>query len=150
MTVKHDIALLAKLLNKVPEEILQQSLSCYVNHVLSRELRVTYMNFIEAVALTAPDAGDDTTAAKRYRIAPKSAGMSFNPKKTRGGIVVALKGREDFTREDFRQVVAEVMSWNAKTSTFGISTKFRTLDDADRAWWGTLKGRDKLVEEVPA
>lgn len=148
MTAKHDIALLAKLLNKTPEEILQQALSCYANHVLSRELRATYMNFIEAVAQSAPPDAGEKAAAKRYRIAPKSVGMSFNPDKTRGRIVAALKGRHEFTREDFRQVVAEVMSWKSATLTFGINTKFSSLDDADRAWWGTLKSRDKLVEEV--
>jgi hypothetical protein len=143
--VKHDIGLIAKLLNKSPEDILQSSLACYVEHSLASDLRRTYLDFINAVSRTSP-AHVEHEVAKRYRVAPKVQGMNFNPNKTRGRLVAALKQRHDFVREDFRQVVAEVMSWKPATATFGISTKFATLDDADRAWWGTLKGRDKLIE----
>lgn len=143
--MKHDLTLLAKLLNRTQDEILSDSLTCYVKHVLKPELRTVYTNFIEAIALTAPE--EEQSLPKRYRLSPKVAGMSFNPDKTRGGIISALSKRINFTREEFRQVVSEVMSWKPATRSFGIKTKFPSLDDADRAWFGTLKSRDRLIEE---
>ena len=59
-----------------------------------------------------------------------------------------LMQRAGFSRNEFRSVVAAAMKWSAASSAFGIKTKFRDLNEAERAWWNTLKGRDKLIGEI--
>jgi hypothetical protein len=146
MPIKQDVSVLAKLLNQTPDEILGAALSSYVDHVLDPKLRTIYNNFMEAASRATPN---ETKAVKpRFRISSKGSAMTFLPGKTKGRIMSELKNRIEFTREEFREAVARAMSWQPATGAFKISTKFHDLDAADRAWWGTLKGKDKIIEEA--
>jgi hypothetical protein len=146
MSKKHDVTLLARLLGKTQEEVIDEALDCYVKHAVPPAIRSPYNNVMDVLAQTAPNHNGNGSAAERYRLSEKATGLTFNPDKTRGRIMSRLRELPHFGREEFRQVVATAMAWNPTTSKFGISTKFQTLDEADRAWWGTFKGRDKFIQ----
>jgi hypothetical protein len=150
MHMRHDLELLEKLLCKRSEQIIQDALDCYVLHVLSHEQRDVYSRFLEmSNGVGAPQAGHSTAGVARFSVAPKAKDVRFSPHKTRGSIMLSLMSKGAFTRADFRSAVTSAMKWNSDSKKFAIPTRFPDLDQAERAWWGTLKGRDKLIREEP-
>lgn len=147
--MKHDVGTLEKLLNTPHEKILEEALDCYVERGLPKDVKEVYLRFLEiANAHGANNNPTQNGSDERYKSAKSAAATRFNSAKTRGRIMLDLMSRTDFSRDEFRKVVAQAMKWDQASGAFGIQTKFRTLDEAERAWWHTLKGRDKLIIEV--
>jgi hypothetical protein len=71
--------------------------------------------------------------------------MQLNLNTINGRILNELRSVKHFTRTDFTTAVAKAMRWDAARRQFGIDSKFADLATADKGWWGTLKGKEKLV-----
>ena len=147
----NDISLLKKLLNKSSEdEIVEDAVTYYVDHGLPPQVRDVYRKFLDVAASNQPaleTSNNGHGGDVQFVVVREARDMRFNPTKTRGRIMQDLMNHEKFTRAYFRGLVAAVMGWSSAAKKFSISTKFRSLDEAERAWWNTLKGRDKLITE---
>ncbi len=144
----NDLTILKKLLNKRSEdEVVEEAVNFFVDHGIPTHIRDVYRKFLEISEgnRQSPGTPTGTMPVGVYRVVPEAKAMRFGETKTRGRIMLELMRREQFTRADFRAVVASVMGWDEQSKKFAIRTKFRSLDEAERAWWGTLKSRDKLI-----
>jgi hypothetical protein len=85
----------------------------------------------------------------KYKLSDRAA-RSKKLHTSRGRILAELRKQIPFTRKTFEQAVALASGWNPITRSFNTPTKFKTLKEAERAWWNMLKNRDGAVIEMPA
>lgn len=65
------------------------------------------------------------------------------------GILSRIKDKETFTFADFHKACIDAMLYDPAAKSFGVDTRFETIDAAAGAWWSELKNKAKIIEPVP-
>jgi len=143
MRYQSQLELLSHLLQKPVPDIQNEALGLFIEH-LDPQKRSAYLAFLKAAGAdgSEPDTGD---GGPGYTLADSVSRMQLNMNTSKGRILNELRSLKHFTRTEFTAAVAKAMRWDEVRRQFGADSKFADLAAADRGWWGTLKGKERLV-----
>ena len=137
------VELLSQLLHKPVAEVQMDALRLLVEN-LEPPKRNAFCVFVKEADQNGSDPQAITGAGPGFRIIDKLNKVNPNLNTTKGRIVNLLRNRR-FSRTEFTAAVEKAMEWDEVSRLFGVKTKFSDLSAAEKAWWGTLKGKERLI-----
>jgi hypothetical protein len=143
MKYESQLELLSHLLHKPVSIIQHEALDTFVEQ-LDPQKRSAFKAFLKVAEAGNPESGMKG-AGPGYMLADAVSRMQLNMNTIKGRILDELRSAKQFSRNDFTEAVAKSMQWDETSRKFGVDSRFADLAAADRGWWGTLKGKERLV-----
>jgi hypothetical protein len=141
-----DLQLLCLLLRRTGDDIQRAALVVFIDSLEP----VVRDAFVACKAVSGGGAAAQAQHSEpRYTLTKKAVDKARSLQTSKGRIVSELKKQLPFVRKAFTDSVALALGWDAPTRSFSLPTKFKTLTEADRAWWNMLKNRDRMIVDEP-